>query len=130
MKTKNPVIWFEIYVDDINRARKFYENVLEIQLIGMLAPDTIENDVKMVSFPFDDMLGPGASGALVEMKGFKLGGASTIVYFSSDDCAIEEARIVGAGGRVQQSKQSLGEYGFMVLAVDTEGNIFGVHSIK
>ena len=129
MKAKNPIVWFEIYVEDMVRARKFYERVLDIQLIDMPTPDTIENDVKMLSFP-SDMNGPGAAGALVKMKGFKVGGASTIVYFASDDCAIEESRIAEAGGKVQQSKQSLSEYGFMILAVDTEGNMFGIHSMK
>ncbi|MBA3986039.1 MAG: VOC family protein, partial [Flavobacteriales bacterium] len=55
-------------------------------------------------------------------------GNSTIVYFRSNDCAIEEGKIETAGGKLLQSKQSLGEHGFMVLASDTEGNMFGVHS--
>ncbi len=129
MKAINPIIWFEIYVDDIDRARKFYEKVLDIQLIDIPTPDTIENDVIMVSFP-SDMFGPGATGALVKMSGYKVGGNSTIVYFASDDCAVEESRIENAGGRVHQSKQSLGEYGFMVLALDSEGNMIGIHSLK
>ena len=129
MKTKNPVVWFEIYVEDIGRAREFYEKVLDIQLNEMQKPDTLDNDMKMLSFP-SDMGGPGADGTLIQMSGFKSGGNSTIVYFRSEDCAIEEARIVGAGGKVYQSKQSLGEYGFMVLALDTEGNMIGVHSMK
>lgn len=38
----------------------------------------------------------GAAGPLVKMKGFTAGGNSTIVYFSSEDCSIEEARVVEA----------------------------------
>ena len=72
----------------------------------------------------------GASGTLVQMEGVKGGGNSTIVYFHSEDCSIEEGRVVEAGGKVSKSKQSIGEFGFMVLALDTEGNMFGVHSIK
>jgi len=49
-------------------------------------------------------------------------------YFGSDDCAIEESRVKEAGGKIMQPKQSIGEYGFMVLAQDTEGNMIGVHS--
>jgi predicted enzyme related to lactoylglutathione lyase len=81
----------------------------------------------MMAFPME-MEQDGASGALVKMKGFEAGGNSTIVYFRSDDCAIEEGKIKEAGGRVFKSKQSLGEYGYMILAYDTEGNMFGVHS--
>ena len=28
----NPVVWFEIYVEDIERAKKFYEDVLQTKL--------------------------------------------------------------------------------------------------
>ncbi|MFA5555398.1 MAG: VOC family protein [Dysgonamonadaceae bacterium] len=129
MKAINPVVWFEIYVDDIKRAQKFYEKVLDIQLSDLPMPDTASDDMKMVAFPMD-MNGEGAAGALAKMEGFKPGGNSTVVYFGSDDCAIEESRIEAAGGKVVQSKESIDEFGFIVLAYDTEGNMFGVHSDK
>ncbi len=28
---KNPIGWFEIYVDDLSRAKQFYESVFNIQ---------------------------------------------------------------------------------------------------
>ena len=31
MKKENPVVWFEIYTDDLQRARRFYEQVLDIE---------------------------------------------------------------------------------------------------
>lgn len=124
---KNPVVWFEIYVDDIDRAQKFYETVLQVKVENLPTPDIGNGDMKMMAFPME-MGGEGASGALVKMEGFKAGGNSTLIYFNSDDCSIEEARIEKAGGKVIQSKQSIGEYGFIVLASDTEGNMFGLHS--
>lgn len=123
----NPVVWFEIYVDNIERAKNFYEEVLKIQLSELPVPGDMKDEMKMLAFPME-MSGEGAGGALVKMDGFKAGGNSTIVYFGSDDCAVEESRINNAGGKVYKSKQSLGEYGFMVLASDTEGNMIGVHS--
>ena len=128
MKANRPVVWFEIYVDDIKRAQKFYETVFDTKLNEMPMPDTIEEEMMMMAFP-DNMEGEGAAGVLVKMKGIEAGGNSTVVYFRSDDCAIEENRIEAAGGKVAQGKQSLGEYGFMVLASDTEGNMFGIHSM-
>lgn len=132
MKTVNPVVWFEIYVDNMDRAKKFYEEVLKIQLSELPTPgvnkdESDNNQMSMLAFPMV-MSGEGAYGALVKMEGFKAGGNSTIVYFGSDDCAVEENRIKDAGGKVFKSKQSLGEYGYMVLASDPEGNMFGVHS--
>ena len=120
----NPVGWFEIYVQDMARARAFYEGVLQHPLQQLAGPG-----IDMWAFPMNrDAL--GSSGALVHMPGFPSGGNSTIVYFSCDDCAAEEARIAPRGGRVHKSKFSIGEYGFIVLAYDTEGNMFGLHSQK
>jgi len=126
---KNPVVWFEIYVNDMQRAKKFYESVLKTDLTKLPIPDNIGEGMEMMAFPME-MEAEGASGALVKMEGFKVGGGGTIVYFSSDDCAVEEGRIEKAGGKIFQSKQSIGEFGFMVLAHDTEGNMFGIHSNK
>lgn len=127
MKSKNPIVWFEIYVDDLDRSKKFYESVLGLELSELPTPSDIQEQMKMLAFPME-MNEDGASGALVKMNSIKAGGNSTIVYFRSEDCAIEEGKIESAGGKVLQSKQSLGEYGFMILASDTEGNMFGVHS--
>ena len=121
---KNPVGWFEIYVDNMERARKFYQEVLKVELQRLEGPD-----VEMWAFPMDRG-GLGSSGSLVHMPGFKVGGNSVIVYFMSEDCATEEARVVPAGGKIQKSKFSIGQYGFITLAVDTEGNMFGIHSMK
>lgn len=120
----NPVGWFEIYVQDMNRAKAFYESVFQIEL-QRLPVDGLE----MWSFPMDPE-GKGSSGALVNMPGVPAGGNSTLVYFTSEDCSVEGARVTGAGGRIQRERISIGEYGFVVLAFDTEGNMFGIHSLE
>ncbi|MGQ8364392.1 VOC family protein [Glaciecola sp. 1036] len=124
---KNPVGWFEIYVDDMDRASEFYKSVFNVSF-EPLADPTNEN-FKMMMFP-SCMDTYGASGALVEVGDVKAGGNSTIVYFSCDDCAVEESRIEAAGGKVERSKMSIGEHGFIVLAFDTEGNMIGLHSMQ
>jgi predicted enzyme related to lactoylglutathione lyase len=53
-----------------------------------------------------------------------------LVYFASEDCAVEAARVVQAGGALQKEKFSIGQYGFIALAIDTEGNMFGLHSMQ
>ncbi len=124
----NPVVWFEIYVDDMKRAQKFYETILKVELTDLpMPPGEIELEMKF--FP-SDMAAFGSSGALVKMKGFEASGNSTLIYFGSEDCSIEEARIEAAGGKVFKPKMSIGEYGFIVLGTDTEGNMFGIHSMK
>ncbi len=121
----NPVGWFEIYVDDLARARPFYEAVLAVKLEQLMK----DSDFEMWSFP-SDMQHYGASGALVQMSGFRAGGNSTLVYFSCADCAVQAARVTAAGGRIQKKKTSIGPYGFIALAYDTEGNMFGLHSMQ
>jgi len=120
----NPVIWFEIYVQDINRAKAFYESVFQVKLERLNNPD-----FEMCGFPMA-MNGPGASGALVKKTGVASGGNSTLVYFSCIDCAVEAGRVTKYGGSVQREKMSIGQYGFIALAVDTEGNMIGLHSLK
>jgi predicted enzyme related to lactoylglutathione lyase len=120
----NPVRWFEIYVQDMERAKAFYQSVFGVTLSRLNSPD-----MELWAFPMA-MERSGASGALVRMPGFPSGGNSTLVYFGCEDCAIEAGRVVGAGGRVEREKTSIGEYGFMALAVDTEGNLFGLHSLR
>lgn len=121
----NPVVWFEVYVDDMSRAKKFYETVFKTELQQLPAGPEIE----MWAFPMD-MNAPGAAGSLAKMEGFGPKTGGTLVYFSSEDCSIEESRIESAGGKIQRPKTSIGEYGFMTLAVDSEGNMFGIHSMK
>lgn len=122
----NSVIWFEIYVQDIQRAQTFYETVLQIKLDTL---DTPVPGMTMRSFP-GEMERYGANGALVRMEGVPSGGNSTLVYFGCDDCAVQAGRVVDAGGRIEREKMSIGQYGFIVLAFDTEGNMFGLHSMQ
>lgn len=124
--------WFEIYVQDIERAKKFYEEVFQVELTDLDDPteSAEDNKMKMVAFPYSMEDLPGATGALIQMEGMASGGNSTIVYFSSLDCSVEEGRAVAAGGKVVKSKMSIGEHGFMSLIQDTERNMVGIHSMK
>lgn len=120
----NPVGWFEIYVKDMPRARKFYETVLDGKL------EKLElGELEYWMFPMDSTA-IGAGGALARMEGFTPNGNSTLVYFTCDDCAVEGSRVVPAGGRIVKEKFSIGEFGFIVLAYDTEDNMIGLHSRK
>jgi predicted enzyme related to lactoylglutathione lyase len=120
----NPVGWFEIYVDDMKRAKAFYERVFGIQLSKLDNPE-----LEMWAFPMNRG-GSGASGALIKMPGFSAGANGVLVYFSCTDCAAEAAKAAKAGGRIQKEKMSIGQYGFIALVIDTEGNMIGLHSMQ
>ena len=120
----NPVVWFEIYVQDIARAKQFYESVFQVQLERLASTEH-----EMWSFPMD-MESTGAAGALIRMDGVPSGGNSTLIYFACEDCAVEQGRAAESGGQVEREKMAIGEYGFISLVRDTEGNLIGLHSMS
>ena len=127
MEKFNPVGWFEIYVQDLDRAQKFYEEVLNVNL----TPIEGSPEVKMLGFSNTDAMDkPGSTGALVKMDGVTSGGNSVLVYFITEDCSGEESRVTTAGGKIMKPKMSIGENGFISICTDTEGNAFGLHSMK
>jgi len=129
----NPVVHFEIYVEDMPRAKRFYEAVLGVKLELMPAPTAETANMEMWSFPFDRENGMntyGSGGMLVKMEGMPAGGSGTVVYFTCDDCAVQAARAAENGGQICMEKMSIGEHGFCAMALDTEGNTIGFHSMQ
>lgn len=120
----NPVNWFEIYVQDMGRAKAFYESVLGIQLTRLEG-----TEFEMWAFPMRQE-GYGAAGALIRIPGYPSGGNGILVYFSCADCAVEAEKAAKAGGRIETPKKSIGQYGHIALVVDTEGNLIGLHSMQ
>jgi len=131
MSKFNPVGWFEIYVQDMPRAQKFYETVLGLTLTDL--PSPIGDDFQMKTFtpPNENaMERGGATGAICRMEGMPSGGNSTLVYFMCEDSSVEEGRVEAAGGGIFKSKFPIGPHGFISLCTDPDGNMFGLHSMK
>ena len=55
----NPVVWFEIYVQDMPRAKTFYETVLGGTLTKLDSPDP---DIEMLAFPMEQSAGGAWNG--------------------------------------------------------------------
>ncbi len=126
MSISNVVGWFDIYVQNLDRARKFYESVLETKLVGL---DDPSGETRMMAFDSNrDKY--GASGALVQSKFAKPGVGGTMIYFSVEDCSLNELKVKSAGGKILRPKFSIGEFGFVSICEDTEGNAFGINSMK
>jgi uncharacterized protein len=126
MAKSNVIGWFDIYVNDMERAVSFYETVLQKKLDPIGDPT---GETQMMSFPADMNL-YGASGALVKSNYSRPGIGGTLMYFSVEDCSQEESRVVAAGGKVVRPKFSIGEFGWVTLCEDTEGNMIGLNSMK
>lgn len=116
--------WFEIYVQDISRAKAFYQNTFQVTLERLESPG-----MELWAFPMQPD-SSGCAGALVQMNGKDSGVGGTIVYFVCADCAVEASRAVENGGKIQKEKMSIGQYGFIALVLDTEGNMIGLHSMQ
>lgn len=123
----NPVGWFEIYVKDMDRAAQFYEGVLGTKLEKLANPGPGITDMR--AFPMQKD-GTGATGALAKMEDGPSGGNSTIVYFTCADCAVEAKRAPPNGGKIMKNKFSIGQYGYIAIVTDPDGNAVGLHSMK
>jgi uncharacterized protein len=124
MERPNAIGWFDLYVEEMARAAAFYEAVLGRALEPMGDPT---GETEMQAFP-GSMTAYGASGALVRAPHARPGIGGTLVYFLVDDCAESAARVAAAGGVVVRPKFPIGEFGFVALCQDTEGNLVGFNS--
>lgn len=122
MTKKDALNWFELYVTDLARARKFYETILKTQLHEVNGGGS-----PMAIFPYND--GKGVGGSLSMMDVVPPGAGGTIVYLNVEgdlDGVID--RTTQAGGMVLKPRFSIGEHGFIAVIKDTEGNVVGLHS--
>ena len=121
----NPITWFEIYVEDLARAKFFYESVFDCSLIQEKTDGTFE----AYRFP-GQMPGNGAMGSLMKHPMRKPSLEGTMIYFHCDDCQIQSELVKKNGGQVFRAKWSIGQDGFIAIIGDTEGNAIGLHSFK
>ena len=101
---QNAVGWFDIYVNDMDRAVNFYQTVFNQELEDL--GDPTDSSVIMKAFP-TEMANYGAGGALVKREGAGPVTGGTIVYFGTEDCSAEESRVSDAGGQVINPKMSI-----------------------
>lgn len=122
---RNAINWFEIPVTDFTRAKKFYETILEIEIMEMPFPSG-----KYGMLPADMMNG-GVGGGLAQGEGFEPSDKGTIVYLNGgEDLSLSLSRVEQAGGKIVLPKTSIGQNGFMAHFIDTEGNRVALHSMK
>ena len=120
--------WFEIPVADFERAKTFYETVMDIQINWQDLRETMGSIIGMLYG------GGGVSGALVHnpQYGYVPSREGTLVYLAvSGDLNIVLARVADAGGEVVLPKTALGEGaggGFIGWVIDSEGNKVGFFS--
>jgi predicted enzyme related to lactoylglutathione lyase len=116
--------WFEIPSKNFERAKSFYETVLDIKMM-MPFPE-----MKYAMFPADMQNGE-IGGGLIEEKGWEPAQGGALIYLNGgDDLSVPLSKVEGAGGKIIIPKTSIGANGFMARFTDTEGNIVAFHSMK
>jgi len=121
---KNLCAMFEISVEDFNRAKEFYESILEIEITEMNVLDT-----QIGMFPMEGYLNWGCISKCDQHRPSKDG---TLIYLNADsDIEGMLEKITSAGGEILTPKTKLSnEFGFIAVFVDTEGNRIALHALK
>lgn len=120
------VAWFEIPATKLERAKKFYENIFDIEMIDMDMGDGL----KMAMFPVEE---GGVGGAVCEHADFyHPGHEGSLVYFNANpDLQVMLNKVDKSGGKILQPKtQITEEYGYMAVFEDSEGNRVALHSMS
>ncbi|HTJ26455.1 MAG TPA: VOC family protein [Candidatus Limnocylindria bacterium] len=115
------VTWFEIQVRNPQRARRFYETVLEAPL-----QEREMNGQRIVVFPYQR---PGIGGSLEVGEPSAQGTVVYLYVHDSLDGAL--SRVAAAGGRVETGKTALAPgMGWFARIIDSEGNRVGLHAMS
>lgn len=122
---KHAISWFEIPVKQFDATRKFYESVMDTQLVDFPMEGS---DDKMAMFPVD-MENGAVGGAICQSEGYEPSANGSVIYLNGgDDLATPLSRVEAAGGQVVLPKTSIGENGFIAHFLDPEGNRVALHS--
>ena len=123
---KNAINWFEIPVNDYERAKKFYSTILDLEITDYHMP---EKNMKYGMFPYD-MENNGVGGAIIQMKEMNPSTDGSTVYLNGgDDLNVPLSKVEAAGGQVFMPKTDIDENGFIAQFIDTEGNRVALHSM-
>ena len=128
-ETTNIITWFEIPVTDIDRAKKFYETILDIKMVKRT-----DGEDEAVFFPFDPNVIQATSGRvtgiLSKSERNKPSSNGTVIYINaSPDIQTVLDKVEKAGGKVISPTIQIPP-GFIALITDSEGNKIGLHAEK
>lgn len=123
-KNSHTVSWFEIPAADMDRARRFYETIFDIEMQELPMPE-----FKMVTFPME--MGSGhVHGALCQHEMYTPSENGVVVYLNANpEIQTVIDRIEEAGGKILIPKTQISEeIGFMAFFIDSEGNRVALHA--
>ena len=114
--------WFELPVNDMERAKEFYASIFDIQMA-----DNMEMGTSVMSFfPFETDAS-GATGTLIKQESYIPSQQGVLIYFSVTEINDVLPRITSNGGKIINEKMPIGEHGFVAHFEDCEGNKVALH---
>jgi predicted enzyme related to lactoylglutathione lyase len=123
----NVLTWFEIPVSDLDRAKTFYETILEIKM-----EKRVDGKDESVFFPYNPNVVQATSGrvtgVLSKTDRNSPSNHGTLVYINASP-SIQAVldRVERAGGKIVAPKFSI-PAGLIAIIIDTEGNKVGLHA--
>jgi len=115
--TEIKIAWFEIPAANLDRAAKFYKEVMQAQLAPMDTPSG-----KIMAFFNGEMpVGCLTTAAKASKDGIR-------IFLTTADIEAALGRAESAGGSVAMGKTSIGPFGHIGMFVDSEGNSISLHS--
>lgn len=120
-KGVNPVVYFEIPVNDQERAMEFYSAVFDFTF-----ERSIIDKNEMALFPFNDE-NRGISGALARGEIYKPTKDGVLIYFTTNDIDRCLQLAIKNGGKLLYPKTSNGDLGYVAEFEDSEGNRIALH---
>ena len=125
--TTNVLTWFEIPVADIDRAKTFYETILDIEMVKRT-----DGDDESVFFPYNPDIVQATSGrvtgVLSKTDRNKPAATGTVVYINATPSLQTVInKVAKAGGKVLVPQLQI-PAGFFAIILDTEGNKIGLHA--
>ena len=117
---KNRAVWFDIPVADLDRATKFYAEVLGIEV----------SQEDMDGFKFSVLAHEDGNGGCLIPNQEEITPDKGILLYLNVNGRIQDAvkKAADYGGKVLQETHSIGPHGFRAIILDSEGNRVALHS--
>lgn len=122
----NAINWFEIPVKNYERAKTFYDTILNSKIEDF----PMEGGVEYGIFPYNQESNC-VGGAIIKSEGYTPSTEGSLIYLNgSDDLNIALQKVEPAGGKIIMPKTNIGDNGFIAHFLDTEGNKVALHSME
>lgn len=122
---RNAINWFEIPVNDIKRAKSFYEAIFDFELFDLDLGDGLQ----MAIFPAENGT---VGGALIQKEEYYYPSDThgPLLYLNANpDLQTVLDKVEDSGGTVSIPKRLITEdNGYMAVIIDSEGNRVALHS--